>query len=61
MSEYSGFILVKQKYFGTINFVRYHRMSENSGVGLDKFYYIYVVGLDDGAMWFVIIQNEMML
>ena len=34
MLEYSGFILVNRNTLGPYFFVRCHRMSENSGVGL---------------------------
>ena len=37
MSEYSDFILVNRNTLGQYIFVGSHRMSENSGVGLQKF------------------------
>ena len=40
MPEYSGFILVNRITLGQSIFVRCHRMSENSGVGLHKFHCI---------------------
>ena len=40
MSEYSGFILVNRNTLGPYIFVGCHRMLENSGVGLHKFYCI---------------------
>ena len=39
MSEYSGFISVNRDTLGLLIFVRCHRMSENSGVGLHKSHY----------------------
>ena len=41
MSEHSDFILVNRNTFGLYTFVGCHRMSENSGVGLHKFYCIF--------------------
>jgi len=43
MSEYSGFILVNRNTLGPSIFVGYHRMSENSGVGLHKLHCISIL------------------
>ena len=40
MSEYSSFVYVNRTTLGPCMFVGCHRMSENSGVGLHKFYCI---------------------
>ena len=42
MLEYSGFILVNRNYLGQYYFVRSHRMSENSGVGLHCNNYLFM-------------------
>ena len=41
ISVYSGFIIVQRNILGPYIFVGCHRMSENSGVGLHKFYCIW--------------------
>ena len=54
MLEYSGFILVNRNTLGPYIFVRCHRMLENSGVGLYKFYCI-CNKINDYWTWYTIL------
>ena len=51
MSEYSDFILVNRNTLGPYIFVGCHMMSQNSGVGLRKFYCILLVHIRVSSLY----------